>query len=610
MKKIWKKLIAVALAVCVCAPLTACGPSGSGGGGGNDDDKPYVSLRIDMNQGAVQYGWTKKVIKRFETAVANNKYGDKTGVKIVDWNPESTSSILDTAETSAYHIFLDEGDRNFSKRISSGAMVDITDVVTQPNPFDNDKIIRDKLDDEFKDSNMLTYNGKYYALPWKEFYNAMPYNVTLFDAKGFYFTDPAQSDTAFTGNGSYPGSEYYFKADNPMAPKSVGLDGVAGTVDDGLPTTLEELIALCYFIKARGNGIFPFGCCGGNHTDYANYLLKTIIYGLSGPDAMTTWNTFEGEIEIVDPDNPYTSQKLWGMSDTYVPNTKTVTLSHSDPNSWNLIARSSARYYATAFAKLMVEKVWISDSIRSSTTNNIVSQECFILSNTSEAVPNSECAMLMEGSYWYSEAEYNGAFGKYESYFEGDDRPEFAVLPYVRGVNGTVTADETMLVRYTSTCNAWINGNLLKNQAKNQHIIDAAKDFLRFWYSDAEMLNYTEEVGQIRGGIKNAYWEEVVYEKDSDGNYLNGINGKERVIKADCKLPNYQISVLEMKRDGFTMAQKGDPIRNPSNVYRLANSSGLLMSAGLGTIYDAFYKGGESVFNCFELVQPKVYLGN
>ncbi len=612
MKKIWKKIIAVALTVCVCAPLTACGPAGSGGGG-NNDNTPYVSLTIDMNQGAVQYGWTTKVIKRFEQAVANKPYANgKVGVKITDWNPESTDSIVSTAETSAYHIFLDEGDKQFSKRISSGGYLDITDVVTEPNPFDNGKIIRDKLDDEFKDSDLNCYNGKYYALPWKEFYNAMPYNVTLFEEYGFYFANPAESQIAFEGNGSYPGSKYYFIADNRMASKSVGLDGVAGTVDDGLPTTLEEFIALCYFVKARGNGLFPFGCTGGNHTDYTNYLLKTIIYGLSGPDGIEVWNTFDGEIEIVDYDaqgnGKYTSEVLWGLDGTYVPVTKKVTISPNDPESWNLIPRSSARYYATAFAKLMVENEWISDSVRSSTTNNIVSQEHFIFSGTSEGTAKMGCVMLMEGSYWYSEAEYNGAFGKYDLTME-DVRPEFAVLPYVRGLNGTVTAEGSMLIRYNSACNAWINGNLMKNQEKNQHIIDAAKDFLRFWYSDQEMLNYTEEVGQIRGGIKNAYWEEVVYAKDSNGEYLNGLNGKARVIKDGCKLPNYQISLLEMKRDGFVIAQKGDPVRNPSNLYRLGNSSGLLMSAGLGVIYDAFYRYHESVHNVFELHQPKVYLG-
>ncbi len=582
MKKIWTKFLALVLCVCVALPLAACNdPSSS-----DDPSKGNkISINVFFNRGGVQSGWFYDVEARFEEATKDKPYGNKTGIDL-EWS-EGTVTNYGSMSTSGTNIYMDEGDGSFSKHVADGYYMDISDVANSVNPYDGKKIA-DKLGGT---TGTYMKDGKYYAFPWKQFFTGIAYNADIFEKYGLYFADTT-SGVPYTGNGGYIGKSYYFQAENG-GEKTAGVDGVKGTYDDGLPTSLEELMALCHKIKDLGSNWFPYACTGGIHEDYTNYLTEAIVIGLEGKERFGNYNDCDGDMEIV---TGYTGEKLWGLDDVYVPTTQVVQVKADDKSTWINISKSVNRYYAVAFIKYLTKNLMICDCIRSPGSNNISVQEGFIFSDTHMNI-NHHSAMIMEGSYWYTESEHNGNFGKWDSYMIGEDRPEFGIMPYPAVVNGSATGVETVFAAMSSNCNVFINNNLMADYENNKYVIEACKEFLYFFYSDQEIANYMEATGQSRAKT-NFDWQSLVYEKDENGNYKNGLNNTERVIKADCKIPNYQITVLELERDSIVVAQEATEV-NPGNLFRLGNVSNL-MRPDLGVFYHVFKNGTMTVKEAFE----------
>lgn len=585
MKKIWTKLLSVVLAMCVALPLAACGGTTTTGGPSGPGNKLSITLRF--NRGGVQSAWFYDVVDRFQDATKDKPYGSKTGV-YVDWK-ESTGDDLDNMKTAGTNIYMTGGGSSLDKYIREGSVMDISDVVNSVNPYDGQKIA-----DKLSDNNSHFYkDGKYYALPWKEYFIGITHNIDIFEEKGLYLADET-TGVPYAGNVGYNGKLCYFTPERDASQKSAGLDGIPGTYDDGLPTSLEELMALCHKIKDLGKEWFPFACTGGIHEDYTNYLTEAILIGLEGPEKFGNYKDCDGDMEIV---TGYTEEKLWGLEDVYVPTTTTVHVDKTDKSTWINISKSVNRYYAIAFIKYLTQNLMICDCIRSQSSTNITVQESFIFSNTYMNDNTHRSAMIMEGSYWYTESEHNGNFGKWDSYMFGEDRPEFGIMPYPAAVDGHVDGVETALAYLTSDATILINNNLMADYENNKYVIEACKEFLYFFYSDQEIANYIETTGQNRAKT-NFDWQSLVYEKDPNGNYKNGLNGTKRVIKADCKIPNYQITVLELERDSILLDM--EPTEYNTTAFLRINNVSSLMKPDIGVFYTVFKNGTMTVQKAFE----------
>ena len=548
-------------------------------------EKEPITITLHFNRGGVQSAWFYDVVERFEQANKDKPYGNKTGV-YVDWS-EGTVTNLTSMKTAGTNIYM-AGGGSLDKYIRDGSVMDISDVVTSVNPYDG-KTIESKLSDN---KSHFYKDGSYYALPWKEYFIGTTHNVDIFEEYGLYFADTTTGNP-YKGNVGYNGKPCYFIAENPFAEKTAGVDGIKGTYDDGLPTSLEELMALCHKIKDLGSDWFPFACTGGNHEDYTNYLTEAILIGLEGSERFGNYKDCDGEMEIV---TGYTSEKLWGLDDVYVPTTTTARVDKTDKSTWINISKSVNRYYAIAFIKYLEKNLMICDCIRNPGSSNISVQENFIFSDTYMNDCTHHSAMIMEGSHWYTESEHNWNFDKWDNYMM-EERPEFGIMPYPAAVDGHVEGVETSLAYLTSDATIVINNNLMADYENNKYVIEACKDFLYFFYSDQEIANYIEATGQNRSKT-NFDWQSLVYEKDENGNYKNGLDGTERVIKADCKIPNYQITVLELERDSILLDLEPTEY-NPTSFIKLSTTSAI-MSPGGGAFYSVFKNGDMTVREAFE----------
>ena len=134
--------------------------------------------------------------------------------------------------------------------------MDITEAVTEPlTEYGEQGSIEDKMTTQ--QQNWFKVNGSYYAIPHYEGYYGMFYDVDTFDERNLFMTDSG-TFTNYSGRGK-------------------GVDGVAGTYDDGLPATYEE------FLEEKQK-IIESGVSRDNEEyEYGLYCMSVPLHNHLGP---------------------------------------------------------------------------------------------------------------------------------------------------------------------------------------------------------------------------------------------------------------------------------------------------------------------------------------
>ena len=181
-----------------------------------------------------------------------------------------------------------------------------------------------------RQDDMRTYlgsDGEIYSLPTWEVFSGASYDKHLFDEYGLYFADTSKGsfptivlnenncsllkNEDANGNSINGYEELQFHLVNPSADlsweshKSVGPDGKTGVIDgvdyrldDGLPSSLLEFIAICDYMKTTCN-IFPLQLCGSNSKEYSDNFIYGLVFSLMGKERAEVTRTFEGQMEVV-----------------------------------------------------------------------------------------------------------------------------------------------------------------------------------------------------------------------------------------------------------------------------------------------------------------------
>lgn len=472
MKKMMKKAVAILIAaICACGCFAGCGRNSNG-------DKTTISV-INFD-GGVGSAWLENAARRYEKLHENDVYEDgKVGVYIDI--EKSMNTMSSTMNTSATDIYFDEANANLGSLIPSGYLLDIDDIVKEKNDTrDGQPIsIEDKIFDLSK--GVLKGNdGHYYALPHYTWYPGLTYDVETFDYYGFYIAKPgATSATQYTskfGTCSFT---------NVAADKSCGNDGVYGTADDGMPSSLTELIVLCSYMKK--SGVTPF-IVAGAYPQYANYLVEGLWTSLAGNE-MDICYTFDGETQLVTGFK--SDEYLFGTD--YIPAPLTSTEIVTEKTGYKAYDQVT-RYYATSFLKMIEAEGWFSNSSTTGTVYHTDAQSEFIFGGTNN---KPRIGMMIEGSYWYNESVACENFEDYYALTEKTDRDlKWMPLPTSFDTPATEGNGRTYKVLETGISFAFINANVTK---KGEKFTALCKDFFQFLYSDAELKAMTVESGSARG---------------------------------------------------------------------------------------------------------------
>ena len=211
------------------------------------EEKSTISyLYVDTYSGGLGDQFLKELEKEFETRYANTPFAEgKMGVDMVPgYTPDTLGATLNSKiKTSTHEVFISEG-MYYADFMADGTLYDLTEIVRA-----NEGAIENKLYDDQK-SALTAFGNKYYALPTFAGFTGLTFDANLFLENKLFFAETGgnkpSSNSSYTGK-AYTGRGFIeAKADD----KSVGPDGLRGTVDDGLPSSYEEFFYLLDYMVA------------------------------------------------------------------------------------------------------------------------------------------------------------------------------------------------------------------------------------------------------------------------------------------------------------------------------------------------------------------------
>ena len=493
MKRNKTKFLALGLAAVLSVGVAA----GCGNGNiGKDEDSSKIT-QISFRQWggtASSTDWLQQAADRFAAEKTNEPYeSGKKGVKVeISTNKDSdyTSSIPD------YDILMDENSANIYDMQTRGYLADIDDLV---------KGLQSKIEPQLL-PKLKGADGKYYGLPHYSYDVSISYNVDLFKLENLYIAAPGEESVVNYKSSLLPdssaGVNFVF---NENTKKSCGPNGIPNDYDDGLPSSLEEFIVLCDYIKNKKQ-INPFAISditGG--ANYAFMLIESLWAGMVGTDAMraTTCNFTDAEVEVV-KEGALSYDGTLLNTGIKMPQTETVVL--SDGNGYRMYDMS-ARYYALSFLELAKNKGWF----KNQQMTNTKAQEFFVLGNYN-ANDNDRCAMLVDSTFWYGESVSGGTLTKYKS-LSGGKEANVSMMPMPVQLTGQVTEGNGKKPTVIDTsATVFVN----KRVEKNEGLFRAVKEFIEFLYSDAELKAFTE-TSKLTMNLN------YDYDKSSLGNFYAGV---------------------------------------------------------------------------------------
>ena len=350
-----KKWLSCALALTMSSSLFVAGCSN----GKNDDGdvEGKTTIRVATYNGGLGLDWLRDAALRFEKAYENKSFEDgKTGVavKVVE------SERGDRLENKALDrdVYLTELVDYYYLQ-SQGKLANISDVATDKlTNYGENSSIADKLDGAM--NNFLKgKDGEYYAIPFYEGFYGFIYDLDMFELNGWFFDDAGR-----------------FTKTN----KSKGLDGVAGTYDDGMPTTYAQFKTL--LDEIRGDGVTPF-VYSAETMDYFIFHMSSVWADYEGKERMQSNWSMSGDIDIIS-----------SFDSNGKPVTKTITLSEETIVE---AQKQPGKYYALQYMK---DVLMSNGSNYVSATDFKAAQLQLIQSCLDSEMQPESVAMVIDGSWF------------------------------------------------------------------------------------------------------------------------------------------------------------------------------------------------------------------
>lgn len=430
-----------AVALCSLLSITGCKK-----GSGEKVDETKAQLQVSTFEGGVGDQWLRNAAKLFE-----EKNKDRTdfedgrvGVQIhITSDRSSSGDSLKYSDLNKDIYFTENVDYYYLT--NNNKFADITDIMTTPNPEDDNKKIVDKIDE-----NLLSFmerDGKYYAVPFYDCFYGLIYDKDLFKQKSFYMTNDGQ----FTNQESQFGT---------------GPNGVAGDWDDGLPKTYAQFKTM--MARMVSMQVIPFTYSNGNATEYP-------------PRALVSWWSDDEGYEQTNLNynfNGLAKNIVTSFDGSGNPVTEQVQITKD--NGYKLRSQKGL-YNALYFARDILCSS--SDNYRPYSTNYDV-QDAFI-NNKYQGGSTKPIAMMFEGTWWENEAaeafEYARSMGVEEF--------NYGLMPIPKSDESKVGEDATFM-------NLNDSFGFISASSKNMKL---AKEFFSYLHTDDSLRAFTIETNMTRG---------------------------------------------------------------------------------------------------------------
>ena len=506
MKKLLMLLLSVIMAFGATFSAVGCG------GEQLRDDISYFNIIAPNNGNGIR--GILALAQKFQDANTETSFAE--GKKGVIVSVEQYPGVVPVTNirTEGYHVYINPYSVDNSM-ISGGDFLNVDEIVKETIPGE-ERSLHDKIPENYRSTLQgasKAHGEGYYFTPALAYMGGLTYDKHLFDEKGYYFVAPGQEDEAQYFPSDITGKEVYFAMVsselyeeaitaeddwtgwNSSQYLSSGPDGEFGTHDDGMPSTLEEMVILCEYMKSDSTAPFVLS---GKYPDNHGYTTDGMINALLGTKdnmlAMKSMQTEGASFEIV---TGYTGESLWGLSDATVPKTAKVQITEQQGyyTTW-----STARYYTTAFWRLAVNKKWFSKTV-SGDTSHIDAQADFIFNGYDNNRERS--AFMIEASYWFNESVERNNFEDFDKMnyevdaLEREKQIKWYSIPRV--INGTVADGTFTDAQGTPESFMFISagGISLYNAvyADDPEALEMIRQWILFLYSDENQTYWSVSTG-------------------------------------------------------------------------------------------------------------------
>lgn len=458
-----KKRVSAILLACMTLSMAA---SACGRGivmDNSEEAEGKTTISVSTYNKGVGKKWLEDAARRFELLHENTPFEEgKKGVYIDVQGTNDAADILLKKSLTADIYFTEL--MNYMQYINESKVAPITDVVQADlkSVGEQGKTIEGKLAQSQKDF-LTAKDGDYYALPFYDGFMGFVYDVDVFETNLYYFDEQGE-----------------FVID--LTDKSKGIDGVAGTLDDGLPRTYAEFEKLVDHIRLDGK-MSPF-VYATKAEDYYTKGLTNWWADYEGKEKMQANWALSGEIDYIE-----------GFNVDGTPIIKQTTIdSTKGMDSIKMLQAQPGKYYALQFLR---DYVMGDKSNHVSASDYLMSQYSLIRTGVKSGA--SSAAMLMEGVWWENEADKEGKFSsvykedlnaKKNGVKEEDYRKyrRFAFMPIPKVSEDNFGASATKTTLYSGNdAYAFISSN-----SKGVKL-DVAKEFLKFLHTDKELSLFSVE---------------------------------------------------------------------------------------------------------------------
>lgn len=439
-----KLLVLVPVLAVVGIATTGCRKKTASG-----DDPTKANLHVRTLNKGIGIKWLENAAEAFQNLYADSTEFQKgrTGVKVTIIGDTSCDGDYLNNNVLNDDIYFTE-QVQYRDLVNKGKLLDISDVLSADLSTYGDaagKTILSKLDSTME--NYLNHGGKYYGVPFYDSFYGLVYDVTLFKEREFYLSN--------TGD--------FVSYDDPDL--SVGSDGVAGTLDDGLPATYEEFGSLMKQID--DSGVIPFVTAQNAKEYIADYLFNVVADDEGVENMVMNINltgTAKDLVNVLSEDGTYSLKEV----------------AITQNNGYEL-TRQVGRLHALQFLKNQMlgqndyYKIW---------STHTDAQREFVKKNKSGS--NADVAMIVEGSWWENEAS-----GVLAAEAKKSGARDFAIMP-IPFSSAQRAEEKNHRHTYLSLSQSF---GIVSASCSNQKL---AKEFMKFLHSDKMLSKFTADTSITR----------------------------------------------------------------------------------------------------------------
>ncbi len=449
---------------------TSSSTGGNGGDSGYVPQNPY-SLNVYSFTGGYGEDWLNALEERYKKERAGDEIwvnGVKyDGVTFKNTKKKDTLSVL-APRGEQYDVWFEE-QVLFNQHVGENVFKDMTDVLTDENPYEKGKTLESKMSEEQKE--YYKRDGKYYGVPHYAGYVGIVYNKKMFDDYALYFAkDYDKSDLE-----GKPSRCMIWDIDDERTP---GPDGMEGTIDDGLPTTYAEFYALCEVLSPTNK---PMSWSGKHRHGYLGWFLQALSASNESYDQAIKNYTFDGTLnslisvtEEVDGNPVFTEAE-------------DVVLDASE-NGWK-VAAQRGKYYALDFLETIVDNGWYTENSFLDVDEQTAAQIAFVEGNAINSTERP--AMLIDGSWWAMEAKASFLAQEQGGVENPKDSYGWFPLPCVDEADAAARADAIKNGGKGYNLTDVMNSLCFIGAQVSDDVYAIAKDFVQFAYTDESLAEFS-----------------------------------------------------------------------------------------------------------------------